>query len=119
MCRYALHGESEKGPVPGQEATANGDLGAVVRAMPQFAGLGPLFKSSEPVKLTEEETEYSIAAVKHVFARHLLLQFNCTNTVEEQVLEDVSVTVDLGQAVRFAQGRSMMISCVGSCRTLG
>ena len=80
---------------------ANGDLDAVVRAMPQFKALGPLFKSSEPVKLTEEETEYSISAVKHMYARHLLLQFNCTNTVEEQVLEDVAVTVDLAQAVRI------------------
>ena len=80
---------------------ANGDLDAVVRAMPQFKALGPLFKSSAPVKLTEEETEYSISAVKHVYARHLLLQFNCTNTVEEQVLEDVAVTVDLAQAVRI------------------
>ena len=81
---------------------ANGDLDAVVRAMPQFKALGPLFKSSAPVKLTEEETEYSISAVKHVYARHLLLQFNCTNTVEEQVLEDVAVTVDLAQAVRIS-----------------
>ncbi|KAK9837106.1 hypothetical protein WJX81_003075 [Elliptochloris bilobata] len=85
------------------EVAANGDLGAVVQSMPQFKGLGPLFKSSEPAKLTEEETEYSIAVVKHVFARHLLLQFNCTNTVEEQVLEDVSVTVDLAQAEEFEE----------------
>ena len=85
-----------------QEVVANGDLDAVVRAMPQFKALGPLFKSSAPVKLTEEETEYSISAVKHVYARHLLLQFNCTNTLEEQVLEDVAVTVDLAQAVRIS-----------------
>jgi len=90
--------------VPGralrQEALANGDPGGLVRSMPRFAALGPVFKSSAPASLTEEETEYSISAVKHVFARHLLLQFTCTNTVAEQVLENVSVTVDLGQAVR-------------------
>ena len=88
-----------------QEMVTNGDLDAVVRTMPQFAQLGPPFKSSEPAKLTEEETEYNIAVVVHVFARHLLLQFNCTNTVAEQVLENVSVTVDLGEAVRLPSKR--------------
>ena len=65
----------------------------------QFASYGRLFKSSEPVQLTEEETEYNIVAIKHVFPSHTVLQFQCTNTVQEQVLEDVSVSVDLTDAV--------------------
>ena len=44
-----------------------------------------MFKSCEPVRLTEEDTEYTIFAVKHVYDAHLVLQFNCTNTVAEQV----------------------------------
>ena len=67
--------------------------------MPQFAEYGQLFKSSEAVQLTEEETEYNIVVVKHVFPNHTVLQFQCTNTVQEQVLEDVSVSVDLSDAV--------------------
>ena len=78
-------------------------------AHPQFAQLGPLFKSCEPALLTEEETEYNIAAVVHVFPEHLLLQFNCTNTVPEQVLESVSVGVDLSEAVRTC------LSSAGCC----
>ena len=73
--------------------------------VPQFAEYGRLFKSSEPVQLTEEETEYNIVVIKHVFPNHTVLQFQCTNTVQEQVLEDVSVSVDLSEAVshhRFA-----------------
>ena len=68
--------------------------------MPQFAKYGKLFKCSEPVQLTEEETEYNIVAIKHVFANHTVLQIQCTNTVQEQILEHVSVSIDLTDAVR-------------------
>ena len=69
--------------------------------VPRFAKYGQLFKSSAPVQLTEEETEYNIVVIKHIFPQHTVLQFQCTNTVQEQVLEDVSVAVDLSEAVSF------------------
>jgi coatomer protein complex subunit gamma len=75
------------------------DTARVEMQVPQFAKYGQLFKSSEPVQLTEEETEYNIVVIKHVFPNHTVLQFQCTNTVQEQVLEDVSVSVDLSDAV--------------------
>jgi len=68
--------------------------------VPELAALGPIFKSSAPVQLTEEGTEYSVAAVKHVTADALVLQFDCSNTVEEQIVENVTVAVDLADAVR-------------------
>jgi hypothetical protein len=37
------------------------------------------------VRLTEEDTEYNIFVVKHVFESAVVCQFNCTNTVPEQV----------------------------------
>jgi coatomer protein complex subunit gamma len=43
-------------------------------AIPAFAGLGPLFKSSAPVELTESETEYVVRCVKHTFLGHIVLQ---------------------------------------------
>ena len=44
-------------------------------AIPQFARLGPLFKSSEkPVELTESETEYVVRCVKHMFPKHVVFQ---------------------------------------------
>lgn len=67
--------------------------------MPELAGLGPIFKSSAPVQLTEEGTEYSVLATKHVAGQALVLQFDCTNTVEEQILEKITVAVDLADAV--------------------
>lgn len=85
---------------PPQEPASASEYAAALASHPQFASLGPLFRSAEPLLLTEEETEYNIAVVVHVFPEHLLLQFNCTNTVAEQVLENVSVVVDLSEAVR-------------------
>jgi len=62
--------------------------------IPELAALGTLFKSSAPVELTEVETEYMVKCVKHVFPEHIVFQFSCTNTIQEQMLEDVSVAMD-------------------------
>ncbi|OWK50962.1 Coatomer subunit gamma-2 [Lonchura striata] len=63
-------------------------------AIPEFKGLGPLFKSSEPVQLTEAETEYFVRCIKHVFPTHIVFQFDCTNTLNDQLLERVSVQME-------------------------
>uniref|UniRef100_A0A1I8HQ01 Coatomer subunit gamma n=1 Tax=Macrostomum lignano TaxID=282301 RepID=A0A1I8HQ01_9PLAT len=60
-------------------------------SVPELSALGSLFKSSEPVRLTEEETEYSVTCVKHAFSDYLLLQFDLLNTLPDQRLEDVHV----------------------------
>lgn len=43
-------------------------------AIPEFAHLGALFKSSSPVDLTEPETEYNIKCVKHTFNGYIVFQ---------------------------------------------
>lgn len=58
-------------------------------AIPEFQALGPLFKSSEPVQLTEAETEYVVRCIKHTFSRHMVFQFDCTNTLNDQLLQKV------------------------------
>ncbi len=63
--------------------------------IPEFAGLGTLLKSSRPVKLTEDEVEYTVQCVKHTFNEHIVLQFNVNNTIEEQLLKNVSVALEL------------------------
>ncbi|CAL8071918.1 unnamed protein product [Calicophoron daubneyi] len=67
-------------------------------AVPRLKGLGPLFKSSEPVELSEPDTEYVVTCVKHVYAKHLVLQYECTNTMSDQRLEDVTVEIDSGDS---------------------
>ena len=46
-------------------------------------------QSSVPVELTEAETEYAVNVVKHIFDHHVVFQYNCTNTIPEQLLENV------------------------------
>lgn len=44
-------------------------------AIPEFAHLGSLFKSSfQAVELTESETEYVVCCVKHTFQQHIIFQ---------------------------------------------
>lgn len=56
--------------------------------------LGPLFRSSEVVELTESETEYVVCCIKHSYARHIVLQFDCLNTLSEQLLENVGIQLE-------------------------
>lgn len=70
-------------------------------AIPELAALGPVFKSSSPQQLTESETEYVVNCVKHVFANSVVFQFNCTNTLDQQVLENVVVKMDASSAPGF------------------
>lgn len=53
--------------------------------------LRPIIKSSTPIELTEQETEYTVQCIKHMYKNHLILQFDCKNTLEDQVLENVSI----------------------------
>ncbi|KAI1727601.1 coatomer gamma subunit appendage platform subdomain-containing protein [Ditylenchus destructor] len=65
-----------------------------ISAIPEFAQLGPLFKSSKAIELTESVTEYNVSCIKHVLNDHVLLQFDCRNTLNDQLLENVSVVVE-------------------------
>jgi len=91
----------------------------LINSIPEFAALGPLFKSSAPVQVTEEESEYQVSCVKHVFAEHVLFQFNVTNTLEDQQLENVTVamTVENGEwSEEMVVPEAKLVSGVpGSC----
>jgi coatomer protein complex subunit gamma len=60
----------------------------------EFASYGPLLHSTKPVPLTESETEYVVSCVRHVFAEHIVFQFDCTNTINDQLLENVYVQME-------------------------
>lgn len=65
-----------------------------IKAIPQFEGYGPLLKSSKrPTQITESETEYVVSAVTHLFADHIVIQYNVTNTLPDTVLDQVAVVV--------------------------
>ncbi|XP_070225115.1 coatomer subunit gamma-2 isoform X3 [Bos mutus] len=90
-------------------------------AIPEFMNLGPLFKSSEPVQLTEAETEYFVRCVKHMFTNHIVFQFDCTNTLNDQLLEKVTVQVEPSEAYEVlccVPAPSLPYNQPGVCYTL-
>ncbi|KAJ1663361.1 coatomer subunit gamma [Coemansia sp. RSA 1813] len=67
-----------------------------LNAIPEIAAFGdqPLVSSLKPVELTEAETEYVVRCIKHVYNGHIVFQFDITNTIPEQVLEQVEVAME-------------------------
>lgn len=65
-----------------------------LKMCPQLSALGTNVMSSSAIPLTESETEYKVTCVKHIFPQHLIFQFICENTIEEQVLDNVSVQLE-------------------------
>ncbi|XP_022195844.1 coatomer subunit gamma [Nilaparvata lugens] len=75
-----------------------------LQSVPEIAKLpGPLFRSSDPVQLTESETEYVVRCIKHSFPHHLVLQFECLNTLNDQLLENVWVQLEPSEGYQVIQ----------------
>ncbi|KAI7902633.1 adaptin N terminal region-domain-containing protein [Cokeromyces recurvatus] len=66
-----------------------------LKAIPEIAAFGPLFKSSNKIDVTESETEYIIQCIKHTFAKHIVFQFDCLNTLNDQLLENVEMMMQM------------------------
>ncbi|XP_078517903.1 coatomer subunit gamma-1 isoform X3 [Lissotriton helveticus] len=91
-------------------------------AVPEFKDLGLLFKSSpEPVALTESETEYVVRCTKHMFTDHMVFQFDCTNTLNDQILENVTVQMEPTEGyevVCCVPAKNLSYNHTGTCYTL-
>lgn len=84
-------------PTPSREENYSERLAAV----PGVSSLGPLFRSSDTVELTESETEYVVRCVKHIYGHHVVLQFDCLNTLNDQLLENVRVQVEPAEGYKI------------------
>ncbi|XP_010437613.1 PREDICTED: coatomer subunit gamma [Camelina sativa] len=98
------------GAPPAAPASGFDGYEKLLSSIPEFAAFGKLFKSSPPVELTEPETEYAVNVVKHIYDSHVVLQYNCTNTVPEQLLERVNVIVDASEAEEFNEVTSKALN---------
>lgn len=57
-----------------------------MRKIPQIREFGEPMYSTEPVMLTEADSEYVVSCVKHVYSTHLVLQFRIQNTMDGQAM---------------------------------
>ncbi|KAA0203341.1 hypothetical protein HAZT_HAZT008451 [Hyalella azteca] len=98
------------------------DVTSAVPALQQEKRSVSMHDNSAPVELTESETEYVVRCVKHTFLGHIILQFDCTNTLNDQLLEDVSVVVEEDgsnwQILQTLPCASLPYSCPGTCYVL-
>lgn len=86
-------------------ATASGDFNtrlsdyqSEISEIPEIAALGDLMTFTAPIELTEEDTEYKITCSKLIFSEHIVFEFRCTNTVQDQYLEQVEIEMDTADA---------------------
>jgi coatomer subunit gamma len=91
-------GSARKVSYAASKAPVMVDPAAAVMAIPEFAAMGRPFKTCDPVDLTEAETEYTAKAVIHLYATHVILEFICVNTLEDQLLENLVIQVETGDA---------------------
>lgn len=73
-------------------------------------------QSSASLELTEAETEYAVNVVKHIFDRHVVFQYNCTNTIPEQLLENVMPEINCNFLLNHLENCFYNIVC--PCRSL-
>lgn len=55
--------------------------------------LGDLINTTKPISLTDQVAEFGVQCMKHIYKRHIVFQFDCTNTVNSMCLEDVSIEI--------------------------
>ncbi|XP_030370658.1 coatomer subunit gamma [Scaptodrosophila lebanonensis] len=75
--------------------TREEESAARLALLPGIQVLGPIHRTTAPIQLTESETEYTVQCIKHIFAQHVVFQFDCLNTLSEQFLENVRVDLTL------------------------
>ncbi|EPY37516.1 coatomer gamma subunit [Angomonas deanei] len=86
--------------VPVAEGPASGERGASaavqqgreqLRKIQQLRELGEPIYTQEPVALTDADSEYVVAVLKHCYAEHVVLQFRVKNTMDGVSFRRVAV----------------------------
>ncbi|CEM15171.1 unnamed protein product [Vitrella brassicaformis CCMP3155] len=72
------------------------DIAAKVADLISAEDLGALQHSCKPKLATESEAEYVVQVIKHMYINHVVLEFVTTNTLQDQVLEDVDIKFTIG-----------------------
>lgn len=80
-------------PASDDKQTTDFDSSALKPPMSLFTDLdiGEALKSTAPIKLTEDVSEFHVHCVKHIYNNHIIFQFNVTNDVNGICLESIAV----------------------------
>eukprot|EP01121_Diplochlamys_sp_Union-15-3_P013035 TRINITY_DN3990_c0_g1_i2.p1 TRINITY_DN3990_c0_g1~~TRINITY_DN3990_c0_g1_i2.p1 ORF type:complete len:700 (+),score=124.59 TRINITY_DN3990_c0_g1_i2:312-2102(+) len=94
-------GKGKKSTTANQPAKPKEEPVEKISSLSEFASLGPIFNSSKQIELSESETEYVVTCIKHIYARYVVFQFFVKNTVSEQLLENVTVDMEVDDSTGF------------------
>ncbi|TMW43544.1 hypothetical protein DOY81_011375 [Sarcophaga bullata] len=75
--------------------TREEESAARLAQLPGIQALGPIHRTTPAIQLTESETEYTVSCIKHIFPNHVVFQFDCLNTLSDQILENVRVELTI------------------------
>lgn len=60
-----------------------------------FKDLGLPLKTCKALQLTEHDSDYVVSCIKHIYEKFIIFQFNCTNKVNDSVIENVGMKLDI------------------------
>ncbi len=95
------------------QAEPSSDFLAAIAKIIDPVHLGAIQHICKPQLLTEVEAEYTVQAIKHVFAKHTVIEFLVSNTVENVVLGNVQVKLSNVDPSMFAEVGSIPAPLVG------
>ncbi|EKF29954.1 coatomer gamma subunit, putative [Trypanosoma cruzi marinkellei] len=65
-----------------------------MRKIKQLLELGEPLVSSEPVPLTDPDSEYVVTVMKHTYISNIVLQFKVKNTMEKVTFKNIAIELD-------------------------
>lgn len=75
-------------PAPQTAEETQSSFAQQLAQVPELASYGAVINSSKPVQLTENETEYQVSCVKHVFREHIVFQVSLSHILPSRVISE-------------------------------
>nr|CCC95760.1 unnamed protein product [Trypanosoma congolense IL3000] len=63
----------------------------------RLASLGEPCSSTEPLSLSDPDSEYFVTLIKHIYLTHVVLQFKIKNTMDDVTFRHVNIQLDVGE----------------------
>ena len=87
--------EEDGGVGSAQASLSSDNYAAELYQLEPLQDCGKLLKTIGPVALSEEESEYNVQCLKHIFPNGcMVLQFNVVNTIDSQLLRECKVELE-------------------------
>jgi len=73
------------------------NIAEILGKIPGYKQMGPIFQTTKATSLTEDDSEYQVDLIKHIFANHVIFQFIVMNTIEDVYLCNATVELEFDE----------------------